>query len=118
LALDTPSVFDSSAIGASFRPAQRNRKSFFLESAALGATSVQSTRFPENRYSRLFVVVSHWNPEPVLHLHHPAIDFLDLSHERFFALGKFDQLSKRRAWNISQHFSILRLRSTMQLQDI
>lgn len=41
-----------------------------------------------------------------LQSNHLAIDLLDSGHERFFALGQADELSKGRARDVSQHSRI------------
>src|SRR5439155_20597057 len=58
-----------------------------------------------DRYRRAPARARGRDAEFALQANHLTIDFLDLANERFFALRKFNELSKSRAQNIRKHFS-------------
>src|SRR5205807_7574569 len=87
---------------------------FLLQRAALGPATAWSPACARYSHPRWLVVAACRNAKPALHPLHLAVDFLDLGHERFFALGKFYQFFKGRARNVSKHSVFFPLRSTMQ----
>jgi len=103
-------TFEFCAHCASVRVASVRRwRSFALLGSVFGRAALDAPRnsssawCPGDRYRRALITIARRNPEALLDAQHLAVDLLNLRHERFLALGKFDQFLQGCARDIAKH---------------